>query len=112
MHLDFTSLNHILVPRHVNDNHYVLVDVDMKGRKFAMYESQQKGLWDRIKVLKNEQIMIQDAIDDRNIATFFLKHRVNKWEAVHQPIDIPQQSDFSCGVFVCGLPPVSQTFLV
>ena len=85
--LDFTSSKHILVPCHVNSNHYVLVDVDIKGRKFVLYDSQQKAQWDRTVVLRNVQRMIQEAIDCRNIANFFLKHRVCKWEVVDQPSD-------------------------
>ena len=100
--LDLTYLKHILVPCHVNGNHNVLVDVDIKGRKFVLYDSPQKAQWDRTVVLSNVQRMIQDAIDCRKIAAFFLKHRVCEWEVVDQTSDVPQQSDPSCGVFMCG----------
>ena len=74
----------------MNGNHYVLVDADIKKRQFVMFDSLQTAKWDRMKVLKNVQQMIQDAINAWNITTFYLKHQVITWELVEEPKNVPQ----------------------
>ena len=100
--IDWPSTSHILIPVHVNKNHYVLVDVDKKNARVNMFDSRQRSQWDREKVLTNVRRMVQDALNARDISTWGLKHNISDWELVCEPQMVPQQKDGSCGVYVCG----------
>ena len=80
--LGFSYTKHILIPSHVNGNHYVLMDVDVKAGKLIMYDSQLKADWDRMKVLRNVRQLIQDAIDCKDITPFYITHNKLEWKLI------------------------------
>ncbi len=100
--IDWPSTLHILIPVHVNKNHYVLVDVDLRNAKVVMFDSRQRSRWDREHVLFNVRCMVQDALDAEDITRWIIKRNVLVWALISETTEVPQQKDGSCGVYVCG----------
>ena len=97
--IDIKSLELILFPVNLNNEHWILATIDIRRRQFNYYDS-RKGP-DNFNVLRSLKRWFFDEMKAKNVDCDRTESDMESWSIVVNPPHSPQQIDYSsCGIFM------------